>query len=381
MGNIHVNFSPGALVDVQAGTLVGTSSYQGIWTANQASLNIASGATFDAVEGGPTGAMQFDALTGAGTLSGGYISNPGGVSTLTFGVAGGGGTFSGSLQDDISAHLAIIKAGSGIQSFTGTNTYTGGTTVSGGSLVIGAATALPTGSAVVNNSALLINANTTAGVVSGAGTTTITSGVTLTAASFAQGGLSLQLGGAAADADAKLSVTGALSLAGTLTVGLVNNFTPSLGNTFKVLDWGSRLGTFSKLQLPALNAGPLGWDTSQLYAFGLLSVTDTVPGDFDRDGQLTAADIPAMLTALTDLNSYASNNSLSPAQMAAIGDFDSSSTVTNRDIQGLLDLVASGSGSASAVPEPSNLLLAVLGLLTFALFKVTLWFTWDPERI
>ncbi len=131
-GNVNVNFSAGALIDVQAGGLVGTSSYQGIWTNNQASLNIADGATFDTVEGGPTGAMQIDALTGSGMLRGGYISNAGGLTTLTVGVAGGSGTFSGVLQDDINAHLAIVKAGSGSETFTGSNIYTGGTTISGG---------------------------------------------------------------------------------------------------------------------------------------------------------------------------------------------------------------------------------------------------------
>ena len=77
------------------------------------------------------------------------------------------------------------------------------------------------------------------------------------------------------------------------------------------------------------------------------------PGDRRRH----SGDAPA----LTDLNAYASINSLTPAQLAAIGDFDNSGTVTNRDIQGLLDLVASqGGGSAAAVPEPATLVLVLL---------------------
>ena len=62
--------------------------------------------------------MQFDALTGSGTFSGGYFSNIGGLSTVTIGVADGSGTFGGALQDDASAHLAIVKAGSGTETFT-----------------------------------------------------------------------------------------------------------------------------------------------------------------------------------------------------------------------------------------------------------------------
>ena len=73
-----------------------------------------------------------------------------------------------------------------------------------------------------------------------------------------------------------------------------------------------------------------------------------------------------MLTALTNLTAYQSNHMLTDTQLDLIGDFDGSNSVTNRDIQGLLDLVASGNGSASAVPEPSSLLLAALGLLMFS---------------
>jgi hypothetical protein len=91
----------------------------------------------------------------------------------------------------------------------------------------------------------------------------------------------------------------------------------------------------------------------------------TIRGDFNRDGQVTAADIPAMLTALTDLNVYASNKSLGITQLAVIGDFDGDGVLTNRDIQGLLDLVASqpGGGSVAAVPEPSSLALIAIGCL------------------
>ncbi len=184
----------------------------------------------------------------------------------------------------------------------------------------------------------------------------------------AYGGLSrllVEIGGATAGTQYdQVHVTGQLSLGGALNVSLINGFSPMAGDSFDILDWGTRSGTFSSVQLPVLDSGPLGWDTSQLYIDGKLIVTPFVPGDFNRDGQVTSADVPAMLLALTDLNAYTSTNSLNPTQLAAIGDFDGSGTVTNHDIQGLLDLVATlGGGSAVAVPEPATLVLLSIGAL------------------
>jgi len=168
-GYINVDFSPGALIDVVSGELTGSSSYGGFWTQNEASMNVAAGATFDAVESGPTGTMQIDALTGAGTFQGGYSGNGnGGLSTVTIGVAGGSGTFSGNFLNDIFARLGIVKTGSGTETFAGTNSYAGGTTVNGGDLVIGSSTALP-------DSTVSVMSTGTLQLAAGIGTVTIQS--------------------------------------------------------------------------------------------------------------------------------------------------------------------------------------------------------------
>jgi hypothetical protein len=168
----------------------------------------------------------------------------------------------------------------------------------------------------------------------------------------------------------QVHATGSLTLGGALQVSLINSFTPTFGNKFDILDWGTRSGTFSSIQLPALSP-TLAWSTAQLYTAGVLSVVDInlQPGDFNRDHQVTAADIPAMLSALTDLNAYKSQNGLSDANLVSIGDLNNSGALTNADIQSLLDLIAeqSGGGSAAAVPEPASIVLLALALPAFTL--------------
>ncbi len=165
-----------------------------------------------------------------------------------------------------------------------------------------------------------------------------------------------------------MKVNGPLSLAGSLQVSLINSFAPQLGQSFDIVDWGSLTGTLSSIQLPALSTG-LAWNATKLYTAGLLSVVDVnhVPGDFDRDHTVTAADINSMLTALTDLNSYKTARGLSDADLLAIGDLNGDGKFNNADIQSLLSLVANpiGIGSVAAVPEPASILLLIAGGLLF----------------
>jgi polygalacturonase len=90
-----------------------------------------------------------------------------------------------------------------------------------------------------------------------------------------------------------------------------------------------------------------------------------LPGDFDRNGQITLADIPAMLAALADLNGFESTRGITDAQLEVLGDFNSDFRVNNADIQSLLSLLisAAGSGATEAVPEPASLWLFAAGSL------------------
>jgi hypothetical protein len=75
----------------------------------------------------------------------------------------------------------------------------------------------------------------------------------------ASGILNIEIGGltAATEFD-RLTVGGRATLAGTLNVSLANGFSPSLGNSFQIMTYGSRTGQFATVNLPPLDAG-LRW--------------------------------------------------------------------------------------------------------------------------
>ena len=271
-----------------------------------------------------------------------------------------------------------LTSANGTIRLTGISNYTGATMVRAGRLLVDGSIASAT---TVLSGATLGGTGAIGGVVtvasggilspgSSAGKITVGS---LTLISGSQ--TNIELGGtnrATPQFDYIVS-GGAVSLGGTLAVSLINSFVPLIGNSFDILDWGPAglSGTFASLQLPSL-ATPLGWDTSQLYKTGSLSVTATLRGDFNRDGHVTVADIPAMQAALADLNAYKSINGLSDANLISIGDVDGSGSVSNADVQALLTLLKTGGGSVAAVPEPASIALMALALPCFA-FAIVRW--------
>ncbi len=115
--------------------------------------------------------------------------------------------------------------------------------------------------------------------------------------------LALEIGGVLAGAQYdRIESAGALAFDGTLRVSLIGGFMPSAGQSFDLLDWNFRLGTFDVLEMPALAPG-LAWNTSQLYSAGVLSVASTtfLAADFDDDGDVDATDLSIWRGAF-DLN-------------------------------------------------------------------------------
>jgi T5SS/PEP-CTERM-associated repeat protein len=154
----------------------------------------------------------------------------------------------------------------------------------------------------------------------------------------------------------QLQVSGAVALSGRLQVDKVTSFEPSAGDAFDILDWGTLSGTFSTIQLPMLAAG-LVWDTSRLYTTGVLRVIGNLPGDYNRNSVVDAADYIVWRNSLSQSGSGLAADGNGNNQIDT-GDYDVWRTHFGQ-------IVGSGAGSDnftnSAVPEPASIVLLLLG--------------------
>jgi hypothetical protein len=102
------------------------------------------------------------------------------------------------------------------------------------------------------------------------------------------------------------------------------------------------------------------------------SGTAIATGDVNVDTHVNISDVSAQMTALTDLAAYQSTQaSLHPGfdalAVSDVVDVNRDGFTNNRDVQSLIVLLANGGGSApgggslTAVPEPSGIVLVVLG--------------------
>jgi autotransporter-associated beta strand protein len=257
-------------------------------------------------------------LNGSGFVDQGTNSS---LKCITLGNGDANGSYAGSFSSgtgvtNYPAHLQIIKVGAGTQTLS-MNTP-GAITVSAGSVVLssGIDTSNIIGLDVASGSFLNVanmtlgSATQTAartiyarGTITGSvsdimgasgfatlvspGITTLTAGSTSIATGIgtlsvtgdmtldSYGGLAAELGGTTQGTTYDyLNVGGALNLLtnSVLNVSLVNSFVPSLGNSFTIMGWGTRNGTFTTVTLPDLSASGLAWDTSNLYTTGTLTV-------------------------------------------------------------------------------------------------------------
>jgi hypothetical protein len=159
---------------------------------------------------------------------------------------------------------------------------------------------------------------------------------------------------------------------GTLTIDLIGGYVPSGGEVFDILDFDTLKGTFATVLLPMLPS-LLEWDTSQLYTSGVLAVLSALPGDYNGNGVVDAADYTVWRNTLGAMVSVFSGADGNGNNQIDVGDY----TVWKAHFGETAGGPGSGSGdfgelsrvgaspSQAAVPEPAVLTL-VLGVLIVA---------------
>jgi autotransporter-associated beta strand protein len=309
--------------------------------------------------------------TGALSLEGGAVESDGGarnisnpvVVNIPSTVSGSNSlTFGGSFSTSLGA--ALTKSGAGALTIAGPQSHAPGATLfaTAGTINFNSSATGATLGVNLSNAGTLVNFNADQDlntlVVNG-GRAKVGDAAVLGANSLSIGPnavLELKIGGLIAGSEfAQLVVSGDAILAGALEITLANGFSPAVGHSFDILDWGSLSGTFSSLNLPAL--GPLlTWNTSHLYTTGVLSVVGPpalFTADFDDDGDVDAED-------LSQWQGDFGINDLSDADDD--GDSDGADFLAwQRQFGGGLPAIA----SARVVPEPGGGRLA-LGLLVCA---------------
>jgi hypothetical protein len=154
--------------------------------------------------------------------------------------------------------VEVGAAGSSFRVLSGDLVQTGGSTAIAGGTVRANTVDIQGGS--------LAGFGTIVGNVRNAGALTLGNAADPTGTLTVQGGyqqtasgvLNVDLGGTAVANHDRLALTtaaGVATLAGTLNVSLVGGFTPALGNTFDVLTFSSRLGSFDTITGLDLGAG------------------------------------------------------------------------------------------------------------------------------
>jgi hypothetical protein len=109
------------------------------------------------------------------------------------------------------------------------------------------------------------------------------------------GTLKIEIAGAAVGQFGKFTIGNEALLEGTLVLELMNGYQPSAGAAFEFLSSGSLLGTkFATAMLPDLGS-TLAWEL--LYDLDSVLARVILPGDYNRDGAVDAADYAAWRNA------------------------------------------------------------------------------------
>ena len=155
--------------------------------------------------------------------------------------------------------------------------------------------------------------------------------------------------------------TGQFIADGTFTVNLLDGYSPTLGQTFDMLDFTTLTGTFDALDLPVLSPG-LVWNTSQLYTQGVLSVAaGFLEADFEEDGDVDAADLLRWRSGFGNFPSGGASHDAGDATGEGVVD-GADFLVWQRQLNSA-PAVAVAQSATGAAPEPSGALLLLLASL------------------
>jgi T5SS/PEP-CTERM-associated repeat protein len=156
---------------------------------------------------------------------------------------------------------------------------------------------------------------------------------------------------------------GIAELGGALDVSLIGGFSPALDDSFAIITAnGGVSGTFSTLadELPALSSGlewAIDYDTNNVV---LSVVTAGLPGDYNQDGTVNAADYTVWRNNLGSLTALPNDNT------AGVGEDDYARWKMHF---GETAGSGSGIGSNAAVPEPATLVGAFVGVILLLIIR------------
>ncbi len=352
-GNNTLNVDSTAFVTWSSGSLTGDSiSVNGTinWNGGflYGTLNIPSGGTLNfnsasqwaaRIVGGtlnnagnllfaPNSALLFQGIdTGIDTQE--AKLNNSGTCTMQAQILDGNGTFantgtlnkigSGSSQINNVAvtNSGTINSNAGYLTLNNFKQTAGSTNLVGGDLggtlnILGGAL---TGAGTISGS--VVNKGTVKPGNNGAGLLTINGDYT----QGSVGILEVQLGGTTAGTQFdQLAVTGKASLIGTLKATLINGFTPSATDIFKVIACGSRAGSFTTVNTPNLGAKALTTVykqtevdlTTQQFSIGITNITLAEGNSATKNAVFTVT-LSAARTQSVTVNYATANGTTNPA--------------------------------------------------------------------
>jgi hypothetical protein len=215
----------------------------GTWT-NAGVLSFNSGAVFNNLTG-----ATFDIQNDENTSGSGVFNNAG-----TLIKSAGPGTFG--IHNPFN-NSGTVNVSSGTLSFFNGYTQSAGATILGGGNIAGGGTLNIQGGSLSGPGTITGNV-TNAGQVNpgGIGASGVLT-ITGTYSQAATGALNIELGGLSPGQFDQLDVGGNATLDGTLNVSQINGFAPNSGDTFQVVNYGSRSDVFATIQgpyTPAYNA-------------------------------------------------------------------------------------------------------------------------------